>query len=57
MQGGDADATFNQGKGYAIKRSSIGSVAFSGSINTNDLEIALVASGNGFCFKCIFTSC
>jgi len=48
MQGGDADATFNQGKGYAIKRSSIGSVAFSGSINTNDLEIALVASGNGF---------
>ena len=48
MQGGDYDATFNQGNGYAIKRNAVGSVAFSGSIKTTDLEIALVASGNGF---------
>ena len=48
MQVGDADATFSQGKGYAVKKSTVGSIEFSGSIKTNDLEIPLVAAGNGF---------
>ena len=48
MEGGAADATFSLGKGYAVKLTALGSILFSGSLKTDDLDIALVAAGDGF---------
>ena len=42
--------TFSSGTGYSVKRESTGTVAFTGTINTNDLgvDVVLTTGGNNF---------
>ena len=40
--------TFTSGLGYSLKRASIGTVSFTGTINTADVTPSVLATGNGF---------
>ena len=48
MQIGAADATFNSGTGYGIKRSASGNITFEGTIKTDAKSVSLVTSGQRF---------
>ena len=43
-----SSATFQDGQGYAIRRSSSGTVSFTGTINTDNETETLTTTGNGF---------
>jgi len=47
MQTGDVDATFNQGQGYAVKRSAAGDVSFTGTLNVANAGVDVVLSSDG----------
>jgi hypothetical protein len=46
MQTGDVDATFNQGQGYAVKRSAAGDVSFTGALNVANAGVDVVLSSD-----------
>ena len=47
MQTGDVDATFNQGQGYAVKRSAAGDISFTGALNVANAGVDVVLSSDG----------
>jgi len=46
LQGGGS-GTFNNGQGYSVKRTATGNVSFTGTINTADVSVAVVATDGG----------